>query len=337
MQSALPFSAGGAAERPPARVLARPAGSVSQPRAAPAAAGLGRLDHRHLGLRGRARRLRVQPRRRLRRRPDRADPLAAGRDRLALHRDSRRPLPARARDARLRPAARGRARDDVRLRADGRPDRRRLRAGGHGRRDQHGLPARPGRASALAGEDTRGADRRERQLEHDREPRLLRRAGPRRPPARVLERLGRLHVHGGAVPLLGADAGAAAAHHRAAVEPRAPAPGGRGDGRLPRDRARSETAPRRRALLGADARERSLRRADRGLGPAAARPRRGRRRLPERGRRRRRDHRRTRLARARRAQAAGDDVRDRGRRDRWPAVAARRDPDHRGGARRPSG
>ena len=58
----------------------------------------------------------------------------------------------------------------------------------------------------------------------------------------------------------------APAHDRAAADSRAPAPGRGGDGRLPRDRARPASATRRRALLRADARERRLRRPDRGLG-----------------------------------------------------------------------
>ncbi len=236
MQSALPFSAGGAAKKPPARVATRAVGGVPQPRAAATPARLGRLDHRQLGLRGRADRLRLRSRRRLGRRPDRADPLAARSGGLAVRGDPRRPLPARARDARVRPAARGRARNDGGLRLHRSAGRHRLRPGRHGLRDQHGLPPGAVGAAALAGEDARGADRRQRELEHDREPRLLRRPRARRAPASGLERLGRFPRHRGAVPLVGADAVAAPPRGRAALERGAVAAVRRGDGRLPRDR-----------------------------------------------------------------------------------------------------
>ena len=196
-------------------------------------------------------------------------------------------------------------------------------------------PAQAALLPSLA-KHARGADRRERQLEHDREPRLLRRAGARRAPARGLERLGRLRRSPRRsflwsalmlAPLLRTT--------EPPLEPRAAAPGSRR--RRPAS-ARSRSDPRLRLVVGLFSAQTlvngafgvliavsALQLLDLGA---------GRRRLPERGRRRRRDHRRARLARARRAPAAGDDVRDRGRRDGRPAAAARRDPEHRGGARR---
>src|SRR5919198_3865429 len=206
----------------PARAAARvgpcDACGLPQPWAATAPARLGRIDHRYLGVRGSALRLRVPARRCVGRRPGRADPVAAGGVRIAVHGRPRRPLSTRARDAGVGSAPsrglcwHGRLRRDRRA-AGGGVRARRLDVG-----HLDGIPAGAGRPPALAGPDAGGGDRRERHLEHAREPRLLRGPRPGRRAALRLDRDGRLRSHRGHLRLVGADAGAAPADERAASE-----------------------------------------------------------------------------------------------------------------------
>jgi len=222
--------------RPASRVVPRPPRGLPKSPPAPAPAGLGGVDHRHLGVQRRDRRLRVPPGRRFGRRARRANPVAACGVRGTVHVRPRRPLPARAGDARLRSHSRRRARRDGRDRPRGWTGRSRLRALGARRRRLDGLPAGAGRAAALTRPYAGGADRGERELEHARKPRLLRRPGPRRRAAHGLEHLGRLRRHRLDLPLVGIDAERAPAPRRASAHLGAASARPRGGGRLPRDR-----------------------------------------------------------------------------------------------------
>ena len=155
-----------------------------EPRPAPARARVDghaarpfRLLHRHRGLR-------VRRGRRGRSRSRRRAAAASVGLRGPVHVDPRRPLPAQARDVRHEP--RPGAHD--RRRGRGHPLRRaalaRLPAGRRQRHHRDGLPAGAGGAAALAGTDAVRVDRCQRHVEHDREPRPLRRPGDRRPAAR---------------------------------------------------------------------------------------------------------------------------------------------------------
>ena len=130
-------------------------GRLPQPGPAPAAARVGRLDRRPLVVPRGAGGVRLRRGRRGGGRARRRHPDAAGGDRIAVHGHARRPVPAQARDDRVRPRAGaadgGRSPDDPprRPRRPGLPDRRALDA----RRSR--LPPRAGGAAAVAGARTR--------------------------------------------------------------------------------------------------------------------------------------------------------------------------------------
>src|SRR5205823_242169 len=220
------------ASRTAAGVLSRHARGLPQPRPAPAPARLGGLDHRHVGLQRRDRCLRLPPGRRVGGRARRIDPLSAGRLRRAVHVRARRPPPPCAGDALCRPTARVGARRDGGVRARRSPGGGRLRTCRRGRDHLDRLPARAGRAAARLGANAGGADRRQRQLEHPREPRVLRRSCTRRRAVGGLEHVGRLRRDRVDVPVVGADAERVASLRRGAAHARAPLAPARGQRRL---------------------------------------------------------------------------------------------------------
>ena len=121
-----------------------------------------------------------------------ADPAGDRRPHRAVRGLARRPLPARAGDARLRSGPAGhrrRRRRRARHRALAGAHRLRRRDDDHDPR--HDLPAGRGGADPAARPIARGADRRERLVEHVRQPRRLRRAVDRRVPARAQRAGGR--------------------------------------------------------------------------------------------------------------------------------------------------
>ena len=174
-----------------------------QPGAPAAAAGLGGLDPRRLGVPRRARRLRVRRGWSGGGRPGRPDPARARRARGAVHRLARRPLLARRRDGRERPAP-------VRPHAGGRGDDRGGRAGAARLRPRralddlgHGLPTRAGCADPRARALAVRADGGERRVEHARERRHVPGPGARWPAPRRLEPRGRLRRERRELPLVG--------------------------------------------------------------------------------------------------------------------------------------
>ena len=185
---------------------------------------------------------------------------------------ARRPLPPRAGDARRRPlraAALG-GMAGVRPARRGRPPSSTCSP-----RSSPSISTafQPAQAALLpvARAHARGADRRQRQLEHAREPRLLRRPRPRRPAARRLDHVGRLRGDRRDVPLVGVQlSGLLRPTSRRCEQEGERVARPRGGRRLPGDRGRPAPAARDRALLGADAGERRDERPDRRLRARAA-------------------------------------------------------------------
>ena len=184
---------GGVDRRCPPRHLDLSPLRLRQPGPAPHRAGARGLDDRRLGLRHRGRRVGVRGRRGAPGRHLGRGPPPPHGVRLTDRFGSRRPPPAQDGPHRQRPAPRraGRRGDDLPVHR--RPGRRhpRRRDAALGRRVR--LPPGPDGLDAVTHPPPRRAHRRERGVEHDREPRLLRRPG-----ARGAARVD--HERGGRVP-----------------------------------------------------------------------------------------------------------------------------------------